>query len=378
MKALIMAGGTGGHVIPALSIARRLQEQGWEILWLGARGRMEEALVPKAGFCIAYIDVHGLRRNGLKTMLGAPLMILKALLQARRVIKDFKPDIAIGMGGYASGPGGLAAKMAGIPLILHEQNAAAGMTNRLLFKICNKALLGFPGAFTGPKTVVTGNPVRPEIAALAAVKREFMPAKTLRLLILGGSLGAQALNVKLPPLLVKFYQQALRPQGIKLSLIHQCGKGGSAAAAQRYQELLKAEGAGFKVKVSDFIDDMAGLYQKTDLIICRSGALTCAETAAAGLPAVYIPLPTAVDDHQTKNALTQVEAGGAALIAQADLTYDTLSAALTPLCSPQALNERSERQKAAAKLDAPGLILNEIYRSLGLNAEPASAEHSGK
>lgn len=355
-KALIMAGGTGGHVMPALSIARRLQSQGFEILWLGARGRMEEILVPKAGFNIAYIQVHGLRRNGLKTMLGAPLMICRAIRQARAVIKKFQPDVVIGMGGYASGPGGLAAKLLHIPLIVHEQNAAAGMTNRLLFHLADRMLLGFPGAFSGPKCVVTGNPVRPEIAALHDQARTFLQDQTLHVLVVGGSLGAQALNEKLPALLQEFCAQVVTPAGFKLSVRHQCGRGNSAAVQERYA------GASFACQAADFIDDMAAAYLEADVVICRAGALTAAEVAAAGMPAVYIPLPTAVDDHQTKNAASQVAGGGAELIAQRDLTAETLIAALQPCLERGELQRRSACQKKAARLDAAGLVLAEIEK----------------
>ncbi len=364
MKVLIMAGGTGGHVIPALSIARRLQAEGTQILWLGARGRLEEALVPKAGFDIAYIKVHGLRRNGLKTMLTAPFMILRAVAQARAVIKDFAPDVAIGMGGYASGPGGLAAKMAGVPLILHEQNAAAGLTNRLLFRLADRTLLGFAGAFSGSTVKVTGNPVRPEIAALHAMERVFMPDNTLRLLIVGGSLGARALNERLPGLLSAIFLSDLQARGISLSVTHQCGKGNSAALEQLISALPASAKPGFAYRACDFIDDMAAAYAHADLLICRAGALTVAEAAAAGMPALYVPLPTAVDDHQTKNAASQVQKGGAALIAQADLTEDKLRAQLLPLCTAAELTRRSDCQKQAALLDAPELILKEIYALL--------------
>lgn len=358
-KALIMAGGTGGHVMPALAIARRLQAQGFDILWLGARGRMEEALVPKAGFNIAYIQVHGLRRNGLKTMLGAPFMILRAVLQARAVIKKFRPDVVIGMGGYASGPGGLAAKMLHIPLIVHEQNAAAGMTNRLLFRIADRMLLGFPGAFSGPKCVVTGNPVRPEIAALYDRERTFLKDNTLHVLVVGGSLGAQALNEKLPALFAAFCAQAVTPAGLKLAVHHQCGKGNSAAVQERYA------GAPFACRAADFIDDMAAAYLEADVVVCRAGALTAAEVAAAGMPALYIPLPTAVDDHQTKNAASQVAGGGAALIAQRDLTAENFIAALSPCLDAGELQRRSACQKKAARLDAAGLVLAEIEKLIG-------------
>ena len=360
MKVLIMAGGTGGHVIPALSIARLLQARGADILWLGARGRMEEQLVPKAGFKIAYIKVQGLRRNGLKSLMGAPWMIMRAIWQARKVIKDFAPDVVIGMGGYASGPGGVAAKMLGIPLVLHEQNAAAGLTNRLLFKIANLVLLGFPGAFSGPKVQVTGNPVRPEIAALHALNREFLAADTLHLLIVGGSLGAQALNEKLPALLSDFYIKKVKPTGLSLHIVHQCGKGNQAKVAACYAQQSTATEEGFGVITQDFIDDMAAQYRSADVVICRAGALTVAEVAAAGLPALYIPLPTAVDDHQTKNAAVQVSLGGAAMIAQANLNATTLQASLSPLLEQGELAKRADCQRQAAVLDAPQRVLQAI------------------
>lgn len=192
-KVLVMAGGTGGHVFPALAIAKALEKQGVEILWLGTRGRMEEQLVPKYGFDIKYIDVKGVRRNGLKTLLKAPFMIVKAIMQARKVIQEFKPDVVLGMGGYASGPGGAAAFLSGIPVVLHEQNAAAGMTNKLLFKIASRVMLGFPGAFKGDKVTVVGNPVRESIIALNSIERCY-DKPVINIAIVGGSLGAQALN----------------------------------------------------------------------------------------------------------------------------------------------------------------------------------------
>lgn len=196
-----MAGGTGGHVFPALAIAKALEREGAEILWLGTRGRMEEMLVPKYGYNIRYIDVKGVRRNGLKTLLKAPFMVARAIVQARAVIKEFKPDVVLGMGGYASGPGGAAAFLSGIPVVLHEQNAAAGMTNKLLFKIASKVMLGFPGAFAGEKVSVVGNPVRDSIIALHEKTRDFTHTP-VRISIIGGSLGARALN-ELVPLALK-------------------------------------------------------------------------------------------------------------------------------------------------------------------------------
>ncbi len=325
-KVLIMAGGTGGHVFPALAIASKLKEEGTEVLWLGTRGRMEEQLVPKHGFDIRYIDVKGVRRNGIKTLLKAPFMVIRAVFQARAVIREFSPDVVIGMGGYASGPGGVAAYLAKIPVVLHEQNAAAGMTNKLLFKIASKVMLGFPGAFTGDKVSVVGNPVRRSIIELNTVKRSF-DGRKLRISIVGGSLGAKALNENVPLALKKFSDDSIE-------VVHQCGKGNSDKVAKLY------EGAAFSCRVSDFIDDMDELYKNTDLIICRAGALTVAETCTAALPAIFVPLPTAVDDHQTKNAMFLVNAGAALILPQSALSADALYGKIYDL-----VNDRSKLQK---------------------------------
>ena len=309
-KVLVMAGGTGGHVFPALAIAKALEKQGVEILWLGTRGRMEEQLVPKYGFDIKYIDVKGVRRNGLKTLLKAPFMIVKAIMQARKVIQEFKPDVVLGMGGYASGPGGAAAFLSGIPVVLHEQNAAAGMTNKLLFKIASRVMLGFPGAFKGDKVTVVGNPVRESIIALNSIERCY-DKPVINIAIVGGSLGAQALNNLVPKALTKFSI----PQ---IKVVHQCGKGNSEKVKPLY------DGAIFDVEVCDFIDDMDALYKDTDLMICRAGALTVAEVSCARLPAIFVPLPTAVDDHQTKNAMVMQNNGAAIVCKQSELDEDKL------------------------------------------------------
>ena len=244
-KVLVMAGGTGGHVFPALAIAKALEKEGAEILWLGTRGRMEEMLVPKYGYNIRYIDVKGVRRNGLKTLLKAPFMVARAIVQARAVIKEFKPDVVLGMGGYASGPGGAAAFLSGIPVVLHEQNAAAGMTNKLLFKIASKVMLGFPGAFAGEKVSVVGNPVRDSIIALHEKTRDFTHTP-VRISIIGGSLGARALNELVPLALKKFTDDSIL-------VTHQCGKGNSDKVKALY------ESASFKVEATDFIDNMDAL-----------------------------------------------------------------------------------------------------------------------
>lgn len=348
-RVLIMAGGTGGHVFPALAIAKKLQEHSYEILWLGTRGRMEEMLVPKHGFNIEYIDVKGIRRNGLKAKLTAPFMLIRAILEALAVLRKFRPGVCIGMGGYASGPGGVAAYLLRIPLVLHEQNAAAGLTNRLLFKLASRVLLGFPGAFTGSKVKLVGNPVREEIMALHESKRDFNYGK-LCVLIVGGSLGAKALNEKLPETLKQF--------GDKIDVVHQAGKGNSEATLERYK------GAAFSYQVSDFIHDMDKVYLWAHLIICRAGALTVAEVSAAGLPAIFIPLPTAVDDHQTKNAMTMVNAGAAKIIAQQDLNDESLKAAIEPLLSDRSLLDKmSQNARAQASLHATDEVV-EVINSL--------------
>lgn len=316
-RILVMAGGTGGHVFPAIAIADALRLRGHEILWLGSRGRMEEKLVPAHGYPIAYIKVHGVRRNGLKTKLLAPFMILRALFEALKVVRSFKPDLALGMGGYASGPGGLAAFLCHVPVVLHEQNAAAGLTNRLLFRIAKKTLLGFPGAFEGSRVSVVGNPVREQIALLH--ERSKAPYEgPLRVLVIGGSLGAAALNDLVP----KAFR--LIPHGVA-TVTHQCGAGNSARVKAAY------EGMTNQYEVSDFIDDMAGAYMNHDLIVCRAGAGTVSEVACAGIPAIFVPLPSAVDDHQTKNARFLEQKGAAIICRQSELTPEILAKKIVAL-----------------------------------------------
>ena len=338
-RVLIMAGGTGGHVFPALAIAKKLMDEGCQILWLGTRGRMEEQLVPKYGIDIEYIDVKGIRKNGVRTKLSAPFMVLKAVLQAKRVIKKFRPQVVLGMGGYASGPGGVAAYLQGIPVVLHEQNAKAGLTNRLLFKIAKRALLGFPGAFTGSKVTVVGNPVRESIVKLNELVRDFT-LNPLKISIIGGSLGARALNEIVPEALMNFKSDSIK-------VVHQCGKGNSENVKKAYQK------AAFDVSVSDFVDDMDDLYKNTDLIICRAGALTVAEVTCAGVPAIFVPLPTAVDDHQYKNASFVQKECGAVIFRQHELTSEILFNTINDLNNNRAkLEQMSQNAKHCAKLNA--------------------------
>ena len=338
-RVLIMAGGTGGHAFPALAIAKKLMDEGCQILWLGTRGRMEEQLVPKYGIDIEYIDVKGIRKNGVRTKLSAPFMVLKAVLQAKRVIKKFRPQVVLGMGGYASGPGGVAAYLQGIPVVLHEQNAKAGLTNRLLFKIAKRALLGFPGAFTGSKVTVVGNPVRESIVKLNGLVRDFT-LNPLKISIIRGSLGARELNEIVPEALMNFKSDSIK-------VVHQCGKGNSENVKKAYQK------AAFDVSVSDFVDDMDDLYKNTDLIICRAGALTVAEVTCAGVPAIFVPLPTAVDDHQYKNASFVQKEGGAVIFRQHELTSEILFNTINDLNNNRAkLEQMSQNAKHCAKLNA--------------------------
>jgi UDP-N-acetylglucosamine--N-acetylmuramyl-(pentapeptide) pyrophosphoryl-undecaprenol N-acetylglucosamine transferase len=328
-RCLIMAGGTGGHVFPGLAVANALRNEGWDTHWLGTAERMEAQVVPKHDIPIHFIPVKGLRGKGISARLKGAVALVKSLFSARRIIKRLQPDIVVGFGGYASGPGGVAAKSLGIPVIVHEQNAAAGMTNKLLSKFASRVLLGFNDAkeqFSGvaDKVHTVGNPVRDEIwqvmpkaegnnAGAHANNLENPLGNTsgykqgLNMLVVGGSLGAQILNETVPETCGVLEGLAIK---------HQCGKGNSESVAQAY----KSAGADMsKVDVSDFIDDMAAAYEWADFIVCRAGALTVSEVAAAGRAAIFVPLPFAVDDHQTKNAQSLVKQNAALMIAQSVL-----------------------------------------------------------
>lgn len=334
-----MAGGTGGHVFPGLAVAEQLKQQGWQVSWLGTADRMEAQLVPEYGYDIDFIDIAGVRGNGVKRLLMAPLRIIKSILQARRVLKNRKVDVVLGMGGFASGPGGIAAWTLGIPVILHEQNAAAGMTNRILVKFSRKVLMGFSGAFDDDKAILVGNPVRESVINLPQkiISEVGMP---LKVLIVGGSLGAKVLNDLLPDVVAQF------PDGI-LSVMHQTGKGHFQQVKQAYQEKK------LTVDVQEFITDMDKSYAWADVIICRAGALTVSEIAVVGLPAIFVPLPHAVDDHQTKNAQDLVHKGAALLIPQKQLNTKKLSDYLLSFSqNRQLLIDMSVKSKMTAIIDA--------------------------
>jgi UDP-N-acetylglucosamine--N-acetylmuramyl-(pentapeptide) pyrophosphoryl-undecaprenol N-acetylglucosamine transferase len=344
-RLMVMAGGTGGHVFPGLAVATNLQQQGWHIHWLGTAGRMEARLVPEAGFDISFIDVVGVRGNGLLTLLAAPLHISRALFQAITVLRHFKPDLVLGMGGFASGPGGLAAWLLRIPLLVHEQNAVPGLTNKLLSKLARKVLTGFDKTFPeqqrdlgSDKYEWVGNPVRQAFNRPQSIEKPVLP---INILVVGGSLGAKVLNEQVPQALATFHGFTIR---------HQCGAGHIQDVQQAYNSCLPDKQ---NWQVEEFIDDMASAYQWADLLICRAGALTVAEVAAAGVAAIFVPLPHAVDDHQTKNAQFLSNSGAAFLMPQPLLMEGGLAALLQDIfSSPEQLRTVGLKAHQLAKLDS--------------------------
>ena len=349
---VVMAGGTGGHVFPALAVARALQAQGVRIHWLGTRAGIEADLVPKAGFDITYLDVGGLRGNGLKPLLQAPVKLLRAVWKAVGVMRAVQADAVIGLGGYVTGPGGLAARLCGLPLFIHEQNAIAGFTNKALAKFATRILQAFPEAFAAsPRVEWVGNPVRDEIATLAQPATRYAARLgSIRVLVLGGSLGAVALNELVPAAFAE-----LAP-GERPVIRHQAGRKHAEKAAATYQRL------GVTAEILPFIDDMAAVYDWADLVICRAGALTVSEIAAAGVASVLIPFPHAVDDHQTANARFLSESGAARLFQQRDLTPAAFAVTLRELLDRSQLQAMAERARALAKPDATRLVVNAILR----------------
>ncbi len=315
---LITAGGTGGHVYPALAVARGMMEQGVPVLWLGTRNGLEARVVPSAGIPIVWVSVSGLRGKGLLRWLLAPFGLSLAVLQALAVIWRHRPRAVLGMGGFVSGPGGLAAWLLRRPLVIHEQNAVAGLTNRLLSRLATRVLEGFPGIFPPAcRATYTGNPVRPEIGQVSEPEARLRGRSgPLRLLVLGGSQGAQALNAVVPETL-KSMDPVERPE-----VWHQAGPRNIDAAQQAYRDVE------VPARVEAYIEDMAEAYAWADVVLCRSGALTVAELAAAGVAALLVPFPHAVDDHQTANARFLVDAGAAVLLPQHQLTPTCLATEL--------------------------------------------------
>lgn len=338
---LMMAGGTGGHVFPALAVAGELKQSGFAIEWLGSQRGIENTLVPEFGYPLNTLAVSGLRGGGLLRKLAAPLMLLRTVLDARSLIKRIGPVLTVGFGGYASGPGGLAARLMGVPLVLHEQNARPGLTNRILARMANRVLQAFPGAIEGAEVV--GNPVRSDIASLPEPQQRMADRSgPLRVLVLGGSQGALALNCDLPGALAA----CLARNPVAVTVRHQCGKGREQEVSQAYA------GTGIDVTISEFVRDMDQAYAWADLVICRAGALTVCEVAAAGLAAIFVPLPSAVDDHQTLNAKWLVDADAARLLPQAQLNADGLGNALDGLLDRDALTSMAAKARAMARPDS--------------------------
>jgi UDP-N-acetylglucosamine--N-acetylmuramyl-(pentapeptide) pyrophosphoryl-undecaprenol N-acetylglucosamine transferase len=333
---LFMAGGTGGHVFPALAVADVLRARGCNIVWLGSDQGIENRLVPAAGYPLHTLAVRGVRGGGLVRRLLALFMILASVMAAFRLIRRLRPAMAIGFGGYASGPGALAARIAGVALVIHEQNARPGLTNRLLAPLAREVLQGFPGAFDG-RAMTTGNPVRDVITSLTEPARRYADRQgPLRILVTGGSQGALALNRQLPAALT----EALR--GVDFEVRHQTGRGRVAEATAAWQ------GQHPKVSLVEFIDDMAEAFAWADLVICRSGASTVSEVAAAGVAALFIPLPTAVDDHQTHNARWLADQDAAVLLPQSSLDGEHLRQRLAGLSERPALAAMAARARAMA------------------------------
>jgi UDP-N-acetylglucosamine--N-acetylmuramyl-(pentapeptide) pyrophosphoryl-undecaprenol N-acetylglucosamine transferase len=337
---LIMAGGTGGHIFPGLAVAQEMRSAGWEVAWMGSRGGMEERLVPQHGYRTAWIRARAARGQGLAHKLLLPASLLYSFWESAQQIRRLKPDVVLGLGGYVAFPGGMMASLLNKPLALHEQNAIAGLANRILAGLSDKAMVAFPNALKGAEW--TGNPVRADIAAILPPERRFAARQgPLRLLVVGGSLGAQALNEAMPKAL------SLLPQ--KFLVVHQAG--------EKHLETLKQNylACGVAGELVAFIDDMARRYAEADLVICRAGAMTIAELAAGGMPSILVPFPHAVDDHQTANARFLADQGAAVLVPQRDLDAGKLAALIRSLDRPKLL-DMARRARALGKPDAAKVV----------------------
>ena len=335
---MIMAGGTGGHVFPGLAVADELRGRGWRVIWLGAPGGMEATLVRQHGYEVVWVNFAGLRGKGLMAYARLPLRLLRAFWQAARAIFAHRPDVLLGMGGYQSFPGGVMAALFRRPLVIHEQNSVAGLANRVLAGFADRVLCGFAGALKN--ATVTGNPVRPGIAALVPpTERYWMRSGPLKLLVIGGSLGAKILNEAVPQAL------ALMPAERRPEVTHQSGAKHIEELAQRYRD------TGVNANSVGFIDDMASAYADADVVLCRSGALTVSELAAAGVASILVPFPHAVADHQTGNARHLADAGAAILLPQLELTPERLASVLSGL-TRERLREMAQQARSLARPDA--------------------------
>ena len=341
--ALIMAGGTGGHIFPGLAVAQALRDKGWRVHWLGAPGSMESRIVPARGIPLELVDFAGVRGKGLKTLALLPFKLLRAFWQSLQVVRRVKPDVVVGLGGYITFPGGMMGVLCGKPLVLHEQNSVAGMANKVLAGVADRVFAAFPNVLKKAEWV--GNPLRTEFLNLPAPDARFAGRSgPLKVLVVGGSLGARALNTMVPLAL------ALIPEAQRPVVTHQAG--------EKQIDELRANyaAAGVQAALTPFIDNTAQAFADADLVICRAGASTVTEIAAVGAAAVFVPFPAAVDDHQTFNARFLVDQGGGWLLPQADMTPEALATLLQKTERP-ALIQRGLEAKKMQKLNATQAVV---------------------
>ena len=355
-RIVIMAGGTGGHVFPALAVAELLIEKGWQVSWLGTQKGLESRVIPESGIEIDWLSVTGVRGKGLTSKITAVFMLFKACVQALKILRKRKPDVILGMGGFVAGPGGLMAKLLGLPLIIHEQNRIPGTTNRLLARLANQVLEAFPGSFSGKiKATCTGNPLRKQFLSVLE-NRPRQSENEVRILIFGGSQGAQILNETVPEAIAEYQKSSLATQSVQIK--HQTGAAMLSLVESRYKSL------GLKAESTAFIEDMVAAYQWADLVICRAGAMTVSEVAAMGVPAIFIPLPSAIDDHQAANARYLTEAGAGLLLMQNDLNPVTLAEYITKALKQ--LDVMSVAGQRCARLDATAVVASYCIAEAGL------------
>jgi UDP-N-acetylglucosamine--N-acetylmuramyl-(pentapeptide) pyrophosphoryl-undecaprenol N-acetylglucosamine transferase len=366
---MVMAGGTGGHVFPGLAVAHWMQARGWRVVWLGNASGMEATLVPQHDIPMEFVRFGGVRGKGFQTKLMLPVNLLRACQQSLEVLRRVKPDVVLGMGGYITFPAGIMSRLAGYPLVLHEQNSIAGLANKVLARIAKRVLVAFPNAL--PNAEWTGNPIRAELARAQPPKERYAARNDnhdarLNVLVFGGSLGAAALNQTVPKALA-LLDPAARPR-----VVHQAGAKHMDALTANYAA------AGFQpgddIKLVPFIDDMASAYAQADLVICRSGAMTVSEIAAVGVAALFVPFPFAVDDHQTTNAAFLSKQGAAHLIQQRELSAEKLAGWLRQQ-TRESLAIMAEKARALAKPDAAERVARACASAAGLGApEPAPEE----
>jgi UDP-N-acetylglucosamine--N-acetylmuramyl-(pentapeptide) pyrophosphoryl-undecaprenol N-acetylglucosamine transferase len=352
-KMIIMAGGTGGHIYPGLAVAEALANKGVSVEWLGTKAGLEATLVPRHAIPFHAISVAGLRGRGRLNYFFAPFTLLKALVQTIRIFKKVKPEVVLGMGGFASGPGGVAAWLMRIPVLIHEQNAIPGLTNKLLARLSRRVMMGFSGAFSGKKTVYTGNPLRADFCEISPHKKTI--THPLKILVIGGSRGAAFLNQLLPNCMGSFAKE------LRLEVWHQTGEKDAREVKSAYEK------QSFSAKVMPYVEDMKAAFQWADLVVCRAGAMTVAEVSAAGCPALFVPYPHAVDDHQTKNAKALVDKKAALLLPQSQLTPERLKEVITGFYHDlDSLLAMSMAMFQTAKVDATLLVANECMEVMSV------------